>query len=121
MKSKTIIIQSSDFENFVKPILKIKNNYWLPNEIKEKMIFLEYYGYNIKGKIEDPKKEIYARLYFKFNDQENYVMPFPESTVEEFIINKNLLLLTIEKWLHKHTVVKIDFIHNESSIKINKQ
>lgn len=106
MKSKTIIIMSDDYQNFVKPLLEIRKSYWLPNVIKEKMKFLEYYGFECE--IENPKDELYARMYFNAEKGEKYVLPFPKMTVEEYINKKNELSKSIEKWLSKHSDIKID-------------
>ena len=81
------------------------------------MKFLEYYGYGFEGEIENPKDELYARMYFN-DKKEKYVMPFPKMTVEEYINKKNELTKSIENWLSKHSDIKIDLKLNEPNQQI---
>lgn len=107
MKGKTIIIKRSGFEKFTKNILALQSSYWLPPEIESKLKFLDIAGY--LSNVENANDEQYARLDFGSPKDEEYVATFPNQfSVEEFIKNKNELIMEIEKWLSKHSEIKVN-------------
>lgn len=117
MKSKIIIFDMDDYEIFTNPINNIKYSYWLPNEIKEKMDFLDIKVY--KPMHEDAKEEKFARVVFKRNNDKMWYEVVPSFTVEEYIKKKNEFIQTIEDWLTKYSDIKLDLKFDEPNQESN--
>lgn len=119
MKDMIILINHEDYENGTTEILNLRNSYWLPTEIRDKLSFIYWCS---EENIEKENSSKYARLSFglkkeKIND---WSIPCPHITVEEFIKQKNELSQEIIKWLNKHCDIKLDLRMNEKNqININ--
>ncbi len=84
----------------------MRQNPWLPEEIKNKLEFLNIYGSFKMGNFDDSQ---YAKLNINDDKPESWRTTMPKFTFEMFTINLADLLLTITKWLENHSNIKIDF------------
>lgn len=107
MKSKTVVINFDDFSLFTDTILEMKRSYWLPQEIKEKLEFLNIYG--IKEIPDNLEEANLAKVFFKDkSNNEDFYVTLPNLTVEELLLKKNILVKEIHNWLNKYSEIKID-------------
>ncbi|MDY8135581.1 hypothetical protein [Aquimarina sp. 2201CG5-10] len=107
MKSKKILIRYNNYDKATREIINLSNSYWLPTEIKEKLMFLKIPM--IQKSIKNPSYEQYTRMYFgEEKNKKTWDLPFPELTVDEFMIAKNELTKSIENWLSKHCDIKLE-------------
>ena len=112
---KIITFKSTDdYEESMTPILKFKYDYWLPDEIKTKMEFLEIKSY-LSGKGLDDNK-IYCEFDFGTGKDEKIILPYPQITVLEFVVSYSNLVLSIESWLKKYCNINIDLKLDQSNI-----
>jgi hypothetical protein len=103
-ENKTILFPGN-YEELFKQLNEIRNNYWLPQEIKIKMKFLEIYGL---ADVENHLEDQYVRLDINNNAQGEWKQSFPRITLEMFNINLHDLLREIDVWLKKHSNVTVD-------------
>ena len=110
-----------DFNESMKPILKFKYDYWLPDEIKQKMNFLNFYA-SISDKENNSFEnvEIYSEFDFGTNNERNLVTTHPQLTVEQFLKGYSDLVASIYDWLENHCKIKIDLKLHESNIYKNE-
>lgn len=119
MKTRTILINYEDFDSFVDPLLEIKRSYWLPKEIKEKLEFLNLFAIcEMDNEIKSETVKVYLK---KENKNNEFGIPLPKMTVEEFINNKNRLVQEIHNWINKYSEIKIDLKLEEAERYISKE
>lgn len=113
MKDMVIAIDINDYENGTMEILNLRNSYWLPSEIKDKLEFFHIYGINNKA-INKNNKE-YAILSFNSGVKESkeWFVMLPQFTVDEYVKKKNELSVEIMRWLSDHCDIKLDLKLNE--------
>jgi hypothetical protein len=102
--NKTILFPNN-YDELFKAVNVIRNNYWLPIELKNRMNFLEIYGL---ASVEDPLDEQYVRLDINNSAEEVWMVSFPKITFEMLNVNLHDLLKEIEDWLKKHSNVLVD-------------
>ena len=108
---KIILISLNDFQNTFGEIIALKRSYWLPDSIKEKIKFLEFYGLN---DVEDPADQKYVRYHFSNNiDNKEWMETMPTMTFREFTKNLYDLVESIEIWLEKNSSVKLNLKFEE--------
>ena len=103
--SKTLLFPSNFFENSINTIYITGDNYWLPEEIKVKMKFLEIFGLI---SVENPFDEQYVRLNVNHSAKDEWQKSVPRLTLEMFIINYTNLLTEIEIWLKRYSDVTVN-------------
>lgn len=122
-----IIIRQEDYQNFVAPFLKISKSYWLPEEIKREMDFLEIVG--LLKRVKKKEFDHYAMMSFgesirktdkwytilsrdldtsKLEDR----VARDEFLVNDYIASKNRLINAIQEWLSKQSnrSIKLDMV-----------
>jgi hypothetical protein len=106
-KKKIILLNNKDYDAFIKPLSLIKNSYWLPLNIKDKISFLEIYG---TATIEDAIDTKYVKLDFNAhpNNDDKWMRTLPEITFETYVIKFVELLKEIEGFLLKHSKIPIN-------------
>lgn len=109
-RKNQILMNYEDLDKSTDKLLEISRSYWLPEEIKSKMEFL-----NI-GALLDPVDYLmtnnYTRLrlgeFSKDADNWEWCPIMPELTIEQFVINIDNLIIAIEEWLSKHSDIKLN-------------
>jgi hypothetical protein len=108
MKNMIVLMDKDDYVIGTKKNLNLRNSYWLPSEIKDKLDFFRLIGTSdIEIKEKDEK---YARLSFnsEMEESKKWVVTFPQFTVDDYIKRKNELSIEIIKWLSNHCDIKLD-------------
>jgi hypothetical protein len=102
---KTILFPDN-FEDLIKDLYGIRDSYWFPSEIKNKMKIFEIYGtHNVDNALDDQ----YVRLDFDRGSNGIWVATIPKVTFEMLNINLHNLFIEIETWLKKHSDVLPNF------------
>lgn len=104
-KTRKILISQDDYEKSLGDIIAIMRSYWLPEEIKTKMEFLNI---PIIDNVETSSYDNYACLDFQAVTDKKWVIPLPEMTFENFNNGLHDLVMTIENWIVKHSVIKLN-------------
>lgn len=103
-KQKTLLFPFNYFD-LIKEILTISKSQWMPQEIKQRMKFLEIV---FLSKTENPTDEKYVRLDINKGTNGVWSESIPKIHFEMFDINLQNLLEEIKKWLKNHSNVAID-------------
>ncbi len=102
---KTILFPGN-FEDLIKNLYTIRDSYWMPSEIKNRMKVFEIYGtYDVDNALDDQ----YVRLDFDGGSNGVWVATIPKVTFEMLNINLHNIFIEIETWLKKHSNVLPDF------------
>jgi hypothetical protein len=104
-RKKKVLISSNDFSTFEKDLIAIRRSYWLPNDIKESLAFIEIYGLL---KVENPLDKQYVQMDFGSKTEKTWMLTLPEMTFEKFNSNLHDLVKSIEDWLDNYSNIKID-------------
>lgn len=99
-----IILFPNNYDELFKAVNGLRNDYWLPLEIKRKMKFLDIVGL---ASVENPFDENYVRLDINGSSDKVWMVSFPKITFEMLNINLHDLLSEIEDWLKQHSNVAI--------------
>jgi len=102
---KTILFPEN-FEELIKNLYAIRDSYWFPPEIKNKMKVFEIYGTHGVDNAFDDK---YVRLDFDRGSNGVWVATIPKITFEMLNINLHSIFIEIETWLKKHSDVLPNF------------
>ena len=108
MKDMVIAMNIDDYEIGTKKILNLRNSYWLPSEIREKLEFFHLYAFT-DTEVKKKDKE-FARLSFNSEGKKSkeWRVTVPTFTVDEYVKKKNELSKEIIKWLSDHCDIKLD-------------
>ncbi len=112
--NKPIAFDPDDYQSAVDILIAISKSYWLPNEIREQMVFLEIYGAFKLDDGENIDNYVKMNCVTKSKRSEVYLKPLPAFTPAEFCENLRQLCLTIETWLLKHSRMKLDYRFEQS-------
>jgi hypothetical protein len=118
-RKKIVLMNPEDYGRAMTEILAIKRSYWLPDDIKNKMSFLEIGGFfNNEKQMDDSS---YVRLDFGSASQEDWALTIPEITFENFNDNLSGLVRQIEYWLKTHSDITLDLKLEEPNQYITNQ
>jgi len=107
---KVILINSNDYDIFFQSLTPLIRSYWMPAEIKEKLLFLEFGLYN---ELSDTTTSELASNYIVFNfshrsEDVNCIVMFPETTLASFILNLQSLVQAVEQWLSDRSSIPVE-------------
>lgn len=103
------ILYPDNFEDFIKDLYAIRDSYWFPQEIKNKMKVFEIYA---TIDVNDALGDKYVRLNFGRGSNGVWVATIPEVTFEMLNINLHTIIIEIETWLKSHSDVLPNFKFN---------
>ncbi|GAC1386765.1 MAG: hypothetical protein NVSMB45_16450 [Ginsengibacter sp.] len=103
--SKTILVPGN-FSHLIGNLNSLRLSYWLPEEIKNKMKFLDIYALAV---VNDPYNEEYVRLDFNNSSNNVWMKTFPRLTFEMFNINLHNLFKEINIWFEAHSNISPNF------------
>lgn len=103
--NKTVLIAFDDYFDSINPIYKIGKSYWLPNEIKQSLKYLEIY---LVDDIDNQEDEKFVRFDFGTKHKKIWGIPKPTLTVGQYIIYNNRLIISIDNWLKKNSDIPIN-------------
>ena len=107
---KALLIPELFFESHLNQLYFDQHNYWLPEEIKDKIKFLDILA---TFESDDYLSNQYARLSLKDSEDAVWGKTVPQLTLEMFIINYITLLSEIESWLRKYSPVLVNLGFND--------
>ena len=109
---RSITFKVKDYEKFYKQLYESYSSYWLPEDLREKMFFLiSFKAY--KSSVNFAEKIKTANFIFLEEKPGDWLVGLPEQSVEGFQKNINLLVGSIEKWLSKHSNIKLNIRMDE--------
>lgn len=111
-RDKTILICIEDYEKYTDELLAIRRSYWLPEEINEK---LEFLNIAMIIKVNNPDDDNFVKLYFDSKKVKEWSSTIPEITFGEFTDKLYDLVDTLENWVKKHSNINIDFKFEEQN------
>jgi hypothetical protein len=103
-KQKTLLFPLNYYE-LIKEISSISKSKWMPQEIKQRMAFLEIV---FISKTENASDEKYLRLDINKRADGNWCESIPKIHFEMFDINLQNLLEELKKWIKSHSNIAID-------------
>lgn len=105
-----ILVDIEDYMTGTKELLRLKNNVWMPKEIRNQMKFLELYSTEVRtdmSKFDNNQSKIgFTRV--KKEDKNWAIKNDQDTTYLELIENFEKLFETIQSWLNKHTNIDFD-------------
>lgn len=113
-KNKFVILRVGKDHLIPYEILRIINDFWLPDEIRKKMEFLEFRSGTFMDEHDFDKKN-YVFLNFHHENQD-YFLVSESYTFEQLLTNIEDLMNTIKSWIKRNTNIKIDLNYSVKMI-----
>ncbi|MEX2484717.1 MAG: hypothetical protein WED10_09160 [Brumimicrobium sp.] len=122
-RENKLLLNYDDYNSSTKKIFEVSRSYWLPEEIKSKVDFLNIYGFN--ESVNYKAFRGYSRVQIGQNKEimhdYRWHTTIPEISVEEFITNIDKLVRSIEAWLKENSDIKLDLKLSEPEKYVEKQ
>ncbi|MDD7886135.1 hypothetical protein [Flavivirga sp. 57AJ16] len=130
MSGMALVIRRKDLDDFIEPIIKICNSYYMPKEIKDSAEFFQFVGLSKGLNNNDSELVKYAKLKYNHTEVDTDVWwkiihsynqfssdvgnptkwEDAELLVNDYVTNKNLFIQSISDWLSDNSNIKLD--HN---------